>query len=269
MNWRVSNNVISELNVNGDNIIKPWGFECADSSSFFSLEDGNGLRYNLLSKDNNFTDKFYSENLVVEMKEGKWKLDISDSIDSNKKIIRYVNAECLEDTIFMDFVMRFRFKKNIIQQAIIFDKEISHNNTNIYYQYPVNKVLLKGKRYEINIKVIDSLVPKNMNPYIYVRDNKDEWVVHIRMLPNEYYKNVIKICTGWAKTRPLPQFISNLLLKYDRLKDFLWYRGENKPQNTNIFLKLFNPSAFPMAKVDRGTRLMWKVRMNINDKENL
>jgi len=266
MKWEIKNNVISELIINNENIIKPWGFECADSSSFFSLEEGYGWRYNLVSKNYKFTNKHYDEKLIVDMKEGKWKLNVHDIINNNRNIVRFVRADCLEDTIFMDFVMRFRFKKQVIEYALISDKKILHKNSNIYHQYQVDQVFLEGEKYKINIEILDSFLPENMKSYIYVRDSKDEWVVHIRMLPKRYHKKVIKICKGWAKTRPLPQSLSNLLLKSKKIKNFLWYRGENRPKNNNIFLKLFNPSAFPMAKVKKGTKLMWKVRMNIDVK---
>ena len=42
LNWEIENNVIQKLFYNNQNIIKPWGFETADSSAFFSLEK---LRY--------------------------------------------------------------------------------------------------------------------------------------------------------------------------------------------------------------------------------
>jgi hypothetical protein len=263
MYWEIENGVISKLFVQGENIINPWGFETADSSAFFSLEEGVGWRYQLLEKQINYDNKKFIANLEIKMKEGRWKLFIRDEIENENLLIRYVEAECLEDTVFMDFVMRFRFKKSFIDYALISNKKIYHNNTNIYYQYPVDNVLLKGSKFDVKINIVDSLVPLKMKPVMYVRDNHGEWVVHVRMIPKKADKEVIKICTKWASTRPLPQLLSNMLLKSPKLKKFLWYRGEFAPFNSNILLKLFNPSAFPMVKIEKGSKLMWKVKVEI------
>ncbi|EKN66455.1 hypothetical protein BABA_15137 [Neobacillus bataviensis LMG 21833] len=263
MHWLIKDNIINKLFINDENIINPWGFETADSSAFFSLEEGIGWRYNIVKREINYDNKKFAANIENQMKEGKWKLKIDDKIMDNHSIVRFVEAECLEDTIFMDFVMRFRFKKEFIDYAIIAEKKIKHNNSNIYYQYPVNNVFLKGSKFNVNVDILESKVPSAMKPVMYVRDNNGEWVVHVRMLPLRTDKEVIKICTKWAATRPLPQLISKNLLKFSRLRNFLWYRGEFSPINNNILLKLFNPSAFPMVKVKKGTKLMWKVRVEI------
>lgn len=262
LKWKIDKNVIAELYYNGQNIIKPWGFETADSSAFFSLEDGFGYRYKVLEELYEHNDNGFKANLVTQMKEGKWKLNIDDKIEENT-IIRKVEAVTLEDTIFMDFVMRFRFKKEFIEYVQIADKTYYHNDTNLYYQYPVDKVFLKGKGFDIKISVVDKIVPTKMEPVMYVRDNKDEWVVHIRMFPKEWDKEVIKICKNWAKTRPLPQFLSQGILKNKKIKNMLWYSGENNPIKNRVLRKLFNPAAFAMVQVPKGNKLMWNVKMEI------
>jgi hypothetical protein len=263
ISWEIDKNVISRLMVDNVNIIHPWGFETADSSAFFSLEEGIGWRYKILEETYSSDDKRYEANIITKMKEGKWQLSIKDEIKDANQVIRMVEAECLEDTIFMDFVMRFRFKKEPIEYALISGQKIVHKDTNVYYQHPVNNVFLKGKEFDVNVDIIDSSVPSKMKPVMYVRDNKGEWVVHVRMLPEAFDKEVIKICTRWAATRPLPQIISKQLLKLTSLKEFLWYRGEFSPNNNTLLLKAFNPSAFPMVRVKKGTKLMWKVKVEI------
>jgi hypothetical protein len=262
LKWKIDKNVISELYYEGQNIINPWGFETADSSAFFSLEKGVGWRYEKLEEVYDFDDFSFKANLTTQMQEGKWKLSIDDNIKENT-IIRKVEANTLEDCFFMDFVMRFRFKKEFIEYVQILDKTYYHNDTNIYYQYPVDKVFLKGKGFDINISVIDKIVPNKMEPVMYVRDNKDEWVVHVRMVPKEWDKEVIKICTAWAGTRPLPQLVSKPLLSISSLKNALWYRGERSPFKNRIIRKFLNPAAFGMVKVPKDEKLMWHVKMEI------
>lgn len=262
LNWKIEKNVISELYINDQNIIKPWGFETADSSAFFSLEKDIGWRYKKLSEKYDFNEKYNKAEVLTEMEEGKWHLNIDDQLKNNQ-IIRHIEATTLEDSYFMDFVMRFRFKKEFIEYAEINDNKYFHKNTNIYYQFPVDKVFLKGKGFDINISIINSIVPDGLEPVMYIRDNRDEWVIHVRMIPKKWNKEVIKICTGWAGTRPLPQKISDFLLKNKWLRKQLWYRGERKPYKCRLFRRFINPCAFGMVKVKKDTKLMWHVLLEV------
>jgi len=259
--WK-DKNVIAKLYYKDNNIINPWGFETADSSAFFSLEKGMGWRGNKIVEEYSFDETSYKAHVITQMKEGKWELNIKDEIADNT-IIRKVEAITLEDSIFMDFVIRFRFKKEFIEYAEIANNRYYHQNTNVYYQYSVDKVFLQGKGFGINISVIDKIVPNKMEPVMYVRDNKDEWVVHVRMVPKEWDKEVIKICTAWAGTRPLPQLVSKPLLSISSLKNALWYRGERAPFKSRIIRKFLNPAAFGMVKVPKNEKLMWHVKMEI------
>ena len=265
LKWKIENNVISKLYYNNQNIINPWGFETADSSAFFSLEKDIGWRYTKEIEEYNIQEKSNTAYLITKMKEGKWELNVNDTINDNK-LIRKVEANTLEDGYFMDFVLRYRFKKEFIEYAQINDTKYYHNNTNIYYQFPVDKVFLQGKSFDIKLSIIDSIVPENMEPVMYVRDNRDEWVVHVRMVPKRWDKEVIKICTGWAGTRPLPQKLATSLLKWKWLKEQLWYRGERKPYECRLFRRFINPCAFGMVKVNKGSKLMWKAQLEINER---
>lgn len=262
LKWKIDKNVISELYYKEQNIINPWGFETADSSAFFSLEKDVGWRYEKLEENYSFDDVSFNANVTTQMQEGKWKLSIDDNIEENT-IIRKVEATTLKDCFFMDFVMRFRFKKEFIEYAQIADKKYYHNDTNVYYQYPADKIFLKGKGFDINISVIDKIVPEKMEPVMYVRDNKGEWVVHVRMVPKSWDKEVIKICTAWAGTRSLPQIISKPLLSIKAIKDALWYRGERSPYKCKIFRRFINPCAFGMVDIKENSKLMWHVKMGI------
>ena len=262
LKWAVDKNVISELYYKGKNIINPWGFETADSSAFFSLEKGVGWRNQKLSEKYHFSDKIYNAKITTKMKEGLWELAVDDYIQ-NETIIRKVEAVTLLESVFMDFVMRFRFKKEFIKHVDIAGHRYCHNNTNVYHQYPVDYVFLKGNAFDVRISVVDLIVPSKMEPVIYARDHQDEWVVHVRMIPREWDKEVIKLCTAWAATKPLPQWISKPLLGIPRIKEALWYRGEQRPFKSWFMRRMLNPNAFGMVCLPKGERLMWNVKMEI------
>lgn len=262
LSWKIADNVISQLQFRGSNIINPWGFETADSSAFFSLEEGIGWRSKTLEQRYDYDEHRYRADLTVQMKEGRWALRVEDEI-AGDCVDRRVEALTLEESVFMDFVLRFRFKKAMIEYAEIAGKQYRHEGTNIYRQYPVDEVFLKGKGFDITLSILDREVPESMQPVMYVRDYKDEWVVHARMIPRRADKEVIKICTAWAGTRPLPQWISRPLLAWKTLKEALWYRGERQPFKNRFVRRFLNPAAFAMVRVPKNSRLMWHVRMRI------
>ncbi len=123
-----------------------------------------------------------------------------------------------------------------------------------------------GSRFHLKISIQDFYCPSRMKPYMYVRDHEDEWVVHLRMLPVVYDKVVIKLCNNWYKTKPIPQMIASVLLASKFIKKYLWYHNERLPYN-NRLLKIVNPNAFPMVKLDKGDKLKWSTKMEIIDKE--
>lgn len=265
LKWEIDNNVVSSLWYKGKNIINPWGFETADSSAFFSLQKNVGWRNKKTEEQYNHTEKTYNAHVVTKMKEGAWRLDINDSIDGYV-INRKIEAITLSDSYFMDFVMRFRFKKEFIKSIQIAGHVLEHKNTNIYHQYPVSSVIINGLDFTATISIEDSITPEKLEPVMYARDSGDEWIVHARMIPREWDKEVIKICTAWAGTRPLPQALSRFLLKCPKIRESLWYRGERKPFKNRFFRRLINPAAYGMVHVKKHQRLIWKVKAEIREK---
>ncbi len=266
LRWKIEKKVVSEVYLDGHNIINPWGIETADSSAFFSLEEGVGYRHRVIHEKYISDNKNYYANLIVEMYEGKWELNVNDRIIDDNMISRKAEILCLEDSFFMDFALRFRFKREFIEYAEIGGNKYYHENSNIYCQYPERSVFLKGKGFNLTIDVKDLVTAEKMNPVMYVRNRTDEWIVHARMLPKEWDKEVIKLCNPWYRTRPLPQRVSDLLLRSTSIKDSLWYRGEVSPYKSKL-MRFICPSAFPMTKLKKGEKLMWKVIAKIDRHE--
>lgn len=265
LEWEIEKNVISKLYYKGENLINPWGVETADSSSFFSLEEGIGWRYEVVNEHHDVTERVNYSGMNILMSEGGWKLEVNDHLD-DMKIQRKVELETYRESYFMDFVLRYRFKKEAIEFVEIAGNKYTHRDTNVYYQFKTDSVNLFTKRSKIEIKVKDSQVPSGMEPVLYVRDHKGEWVVHVRMIPVKWDKEVIKLCTSIFSTRPIPTFLSNLLLKSDWIRESLWYRGERKPFKSRLFRKLLNPAAFGMVKVESGEKLAWNVEMRFRER---
>lgn len=262
MKWLIENNTISALDFNGSNLIFPWGIEFADSSSFYSLQEGIGLRYREFEKSIHFDQRSYRMDTRIEMCEGKWQLQLDDKIIDDQTILRSAVATCLEDAYLMDFVLRFRFNNQYFQRGTIAGRSYTHQNTNVYYQFPTDSVSLDGEKYAVGIKLLDYQAPMNFSPYLYLRDHFDEWVVHARLLPDLPEKTVIKLCNPWYDTKPLPQAVSNALLRIPGLKNALMYRCERKPYRGKIMRRI-NPQAIPIGRVEAGTKLSWKVQMKV------
>ncbi len=259
--WNVDKKVISEFAPFGENIIHPWGVETADSSAFFSLEDGVGYRYSLESFEQKRYEDTLITTLVCKMKEGKWKLECVETV-GEELLNRKLTLTCLEESVFMDFVLRFRFLKNFFPRAEIAGNYFDHCDSNIYHQYETKVASLIGDR---PLKVVVNSVthPRCMTPKMYVRDRHDEWIVHARLLPNKWNYEVIKLCNRVVKTRPLPQWISRPLLKSKKIRDSLWYRGEVAPFKRGI-MRYINPLAIPLVKLPKGEVLSWDVDVRWN-----
>jgi glycosyltransferase involved in cell wall biosynthesis len=259
---RFQRQVISELRVGGENIIEPWGVEFADSNSFFSLESGIGYRYVVLEKDEKMSDTSRQISQVVRMQEGLVRVDLTEYLESETSLRRMLRMTCLKKTNLVDFVLRFRFKHTSFPRGLIDGKVYEFTNSWVYHQFPVDCVEVGNSHYRIRVSIIDSLVPGNMSSFMYLKDADRSWVIHARMLPRYGDKEVIRLCSTLFKNTPLPQPITDLLLKSDRIKRALYYRGERCPYR-NKFVSLFSPNAYPIAAMEQGTELSWDVRCQI------
>jgi hypothetical protein len=269
LSWSINNDVISQLAYkNYDNIIHPWGVETADSSSFFSMQKGVGWRYTECKKTIDFDEESYHAVAHCKMTEGEWEIcDKAMCIKSSDKLVRKLSLKTYRDSIFMDFVMRFRFSKDIFDVAKIGNLALSHNNTNVYYQLETSKVELQSKEgFNLHIDVKEVKSSNAFKQVAYVRDAPGEWVVHIRLLPQAVYKEVIKICTSWADTRPLPLWISKPLLSLPFLKKYLWYKSELNPYRSRLMKKYLNFNAYPMTWLAKNSEIRLQTELCIENR---
>ena len=263
LSWVVENGVIRELRYGDCNFIYPWGIETADSLGFFSLEQEIGYRHIREEERYSINGMASITSAIVRMPEGHWKLLLTDCIESSQVVYRTAELISLDDTVLMDFVMRFRFRKEYFHSAEIAGRTLEHRASDVYNQYPVRNARLNGHNFSVCIEIEESQSGSAMTPMLYLRDHADEWIVHARMIPVQYHKEVIKICNSWAGTRPIPRRVSRTLLTVPGLRSFLWYRNERKPY-PRVIRRMFNPNAFAMAFLPKGESLFWKVRVVIS-----
>jgi len=82
---------------------------------------------------------------------------------------------------------------------------------------------------------------------MYARDSGDVWVIHARLFPYKWDKEIIKICRSWYN-KAIPQKIAKHLLKVDAIREFLWYRSERVQAN-------FPLNAYGLIRLEKGCKL--------------
>lgn len=264
--WNESS--LNKYLVNGKNIALPWGVEFADSNSFYSIEKGIGLRNEEIIIEHSISNETMKTMRQVKLSEIDTSFALDEKYNSETNVLsRDLTLIALEDGYLMDFVLRYRFKKKSITSFIIDGKNISHSNSNIYHQYSVNSVIgITNEGAFIEIDFHPVTLPSSMTPVMYVRDQKGEWVIHCRFIPKSNYsgsKEIIKLCSSWVGTRALPSAISQYILKFKKIKNFLWYKAELRPYKNKIIRYFFNFSAYTMAKINKNQKLRIKSTMRV------
>lgn len=246
--------------VDGHELIAPWGVECADARHFFSLTDG-GFGNRIVINERNLTLDSVGVNFQNRWGESLWELQTQDDWKDGRTIYRRAELTALSPMPLLDFVVRFRFLKKYIDYAMIAGERIAHRNTNIYHQYQSSSVTLYGSIGAIMINVNDANYPNDRwAPWMYVRDYRDEWIVHARLLPRQHDQSVVK----WYNTA-IPQNVTNLLLRSDRIYQYLLYKSELRPSpKWNVLgRKVFRFACYPLGQLEVGERLRIQTSVRI------
>lgn len=218
---------------------KSIGIEFANETNFFSSDSLNGFGYEY--------EVFKKNDLIVYQLSNK--VQITDNLNETS---RKVCASFPIGTRLLDFVVRYVFPKELISNVKIDNKLISHNDTNKYYQFPLQEIEL------ISREKIFQFIPKikiNSNEFrkvIYARDAKNEWVVHVRLLPKkgEY---VTKICNSWYNTQPIPYLIQKIF-NYSGLGELTLYRNELNPYN-KLIRNTLNLNTYKIIEIDKDINI--------------
>ncbi len=247
---------LRELSVDGQNAILPWGVEFADSSAFYSLEDGVGYRYELLEEQATTRGDGRDLLQIVRLREGMVRLELAERLEGPRAFRRTCTLTCLEDTTLMDFVLRYRFLASWFPRGYIAGRALPYAESRVHYQYPVEEASVGNDRFSVRVVAVGATVPARMRAHVYLRDGDGAWTLHLRMLPGSWDREVIKLCSRWFGTRSLPRIVSAPLLAVPLFREALWYRGERRPWRGRL-ARVFSPSAYPMARLGKGETLRW------------
>ncbi|MGE0111607.1 hypothetical protein [Aquabacterium sp.] len=144
-----------------------------------------------------------------------------------RRILRVV---ALDDSRLMDVVLRFVIDKRSVQSAFIGSREIMHKRRNRYHQYFSDKVRIFFKNGEVmTFNPVFSVLPAGFEHVVYLRDEPEKWILHIRALalaPSHY---VLKGCSRWYN-RPFPFAIQRILLGSQWIRSRLLYVRERISQ---------------------------------------
>jgi len=222
---------LMQLTWEGQPLIHPWGLEMADAHSFFSLETGGwDNNATVLSQK---TNRAQTRNqLKLDMREGHWQLDWGETV-TETAVQRAASFAALANGWAMDFVMRFAFRRTAISHAEIAHETILWDGTNTYHQHPAQNVTLFHGQGQIKICVDAAECPPDWQQVMYVRcsPQEDAWIVHLRLLPRQWPREIIKLRLVGARHVVLPSAVGRLLKLWPRLEAHLRYAGEFKRFN--------------------------------------
>lgn len=245
------NGSLDTLSISSDeSIISQWGVEFGDSQGYFSLAEKDwGAKVheqNVIKKKN-----YVISDMEVALSEGWFNLHMEDTVSENK-ISRIARLTAQDDVLLMDFVLRYVFLKKYVRCVQIDGDVITHKEENKYHQYPVSslKVFLKSGE----ILTISAVAQKvgNFSLYVYARDHKDTWIIHVRLLPKEVEKEIIKLNVPWYN-RSIPDVFSKRLLRIDWVRNAIWYVSEkDKFPWWNILGRALKPNGYGLARVNKN-----------------
>lgn len=147
---------------------------------------------------------------------------------------RVLKVEAMENSRLMDTVIRFVLDKDQVKSAFIGPQEIIHQRQNRYHQYPLDQITLHLKNsLVLSFQPIPSVLPPGFKHVVYLRDEPDKWILHIRALalvPSHY---VLKGCTRWYN-RPFPLIVQRIVLGSTWLRTRLLYVRERVSQRIPV-----------------------------------
>lgn len=203
-----------------------WGAETADRSSFFTLT-GRPYGCRIRAEECAKIPDGFVRRVEVEMAEGCWALEVEVTRQGATISVRQT-LDCLEDSVFQDFVVRFRFDGDSFEQARIAGRTLAHENRNLWHQYPVQDVWLTGRHGAARIRACSSVTAGKFQQMAYVRDEPGSWIVHMRLIPSgppDLYW--IRWANRWF-TLSVGDRWSRRLLAHRWIKDPLWYLSERR-----------------------------------------
>ena len=147
---------------------------------------------------------------------------------------RTLRIDALENSRLMDAVLRFAIAKDCVKSAFIGPHEIIHQRQNRYHQFPLDQIRLNLKNGTVlSFQPISSVLPPGFEHVVYLRDEPDKWILHIRALALSPTHYVLKGCTHWYN-QPFPLMIQRIVLGSVWFRSRLLYVRERISQRIPI-----------------------------------
>lgn len=186
----------------GDISFADWGIECSDRSSFVTLTAP--------------PRNAFARNGIWHLSDGRLRIDLDTTHPAPDRIDIHARFTALDPVRLQDAVVRLVFEKNNILHGIIANQTVRHTNSDKYRLYPVKQAELisrSGHRASVYLTGYDGAT--RFNPYLYLRDRDDHWIIHARLLPID---PVDQVWLRWAN-----RFFT--LSAPDSLAKWLWHIG--------------------------------------------
>lgn len=184
------------------------------------------------------------EAIIYNFGEDDYDITATDRIKASSRELTYVFNK---DVHLMDMVQRFILKKEDVKYIIIGDKKIYHARRNFYHQFMKQSVQFHLKDGEVLIFTPTiHCDQKSFSPLIYVRDEPDSWIFHVRLLCTDPDFYSIKGCSSLYHGA-FPSYIQNLCSFLGILKPTLYIReriSQRIPFQTN-----------GASKIPKGTKI--------------
>lgn len=202
----------------GDIRFGAWGIECSDRHSFATLTD---VPRSAFFKDG-----------VWHLASGRLKIELKTAQTSANTMKIKATFTALDDMALQDAVIRTVFDTSNIKHGIIANQAILHANSDKYRLHKTDHAKLVSKGGQVvTVRLTKSNGADRFEPYLYLRDRDDHWIIHARMLPID---PVDQVWLRWANrffTASAPDAIARLLWKFKPAQKLLWRLRERLGRN--------------------------------------
>lgn len=193
----------------GDIRFDAWGIECSDRHSFVTLTDT--------------PRNTYSRDGVWHLLTGRLRIELETKQTSVNSIVMKAIFTACEDIALQDAVIRTVFDKATIRQGIIANQTVLHTDSDKYRLHKTDHAKLVSRNgTTVTLRLTQSNGADRFEPYLYLRDRGNHWIIHARMLPIE---PVDQVWLRWANrffTASAPDAIARLLWRFRPTRKLLW-----------------------------------------------
>ncbi len=147
-------------------------------------------------------------------------LTVTDKFKSNKRETKF---KIDSDGLYMDMVQRWVVRKEDVCCWDVGGERIYHRRKNFYYQFACSSLTMVGKDGCIRFEPLVTINSTKLSPLIYVRDEPDCWIFHVRLLSEEPDVITVKGCSKFY-SKVFPKFIRQFLKRYGLDKRLLYVR---------------------------------------------